>query len=185
MIRWLRSIEEHEFALSRLTGILHSQLDPAITALEYCYVEVQGKVLTCGNGGSAGDASHLATELLVRYVADRKALPAIALSADSSVLTAAGNDYGFHRTFSRQIEALGDAGDVLVAFSTSGKSKNVLEAIARAKFQGMRTIGISGAQGLGCDVDIQVPSSETARIQELTLLIIHLIVEGLEERLPK
>jgi D-sedoheptulose 7-phosphate isomerase len=137
-----------------------------------------GKVILCGNGGSAAQASHFAAELSVRYKTDRPALPALALT-DSAALTACGNDYGYDRIFARQVEALGRPEDVLVAFSTSGKSKNVLEAIACARHRGLRTLGISGSTGLNCDTDIRVPSTETARIQECHLLIVHLLCEAL------
>lgn len=137
------------------------------------------KVLTCGNGGSAACASHFAAELLVRYLTDRPAIPAIALT-DSAVITAAGNDYGYSRVFARQIEALGQPGDVLVAFSTSGKSPNVLEAIATARHRGLSTLGFTGPGHLNCDVDIRVPSPSTARIQECHLLVLHLLCESLD-----
>jgi D-sedoheptulose 7-phosphate isomerase len=181
---WQYSVIDHIDTVQRLGQVLASQLDPAVTMLEFA-LKGGNKILLCGNGGSACDAMHLAAELVVRFVADRKAYPAIALSADSAILTAGGNDYGFERVFSRQVEAYGEAGDVLIALSTSGKSKNVLEAVAKAKFQGMPTLGVSGKHGLGCDVDIAIPSTVTARIQECTILVAHLIIEGLEERLPK
>lgn len=181
---FLPSIAAHELALANLKAVLAYQLDPAVTMLQVALVEGQ-KILLCGNGGSAMDASHMAAELVVRFVNDRKAYAAISLCADSAVMTAAGNDYGYDKIFSRQVEALGEARDVLVAFSTSGKSRNVREAVLRAGLQGMSTLGISGANGLGCDVDIAIPSTNTARIQELSLLVLHLIIESLEERLPK
>lgn len=185
MIRdWEASLLDHADTVHRLGGVLASQLDPAVSMLEFA-LKAGNKILLCGNGGSASDAMHLAAELVVRFVNDRKAYPAIALVADPAILTACGNDYGYQRIFSRQIEAYGEAGDVLIAFSTSAKSKNVLEAVARAKFQGMPTLGVSGKTGLGCDVDIAIPSTVTARIQEATILVGHLIIEGLEERLPK
>jgi D-sedoheptulose 7-phosphate isomerase len=181
---WQYSIIDHVDTVQRLGHVLASQLDPAISMLEFA-LKSGNKILLCGNGGSATDAMHLAAELVVRFVADRKAYSAIALCADPAILTACGNDYGYHRVFARQVEAYGEAGDVLIAFSTSAKSKNVLEAVARAKFQGMPTLGISGKTGLHCDVDIAIPSTVTARIQEATILVGHLIIEGLEERLPK
>ena len=178
------SLLDHVGTAQRLGTVLASQLDPAVTMLAIALTDSH-KILLCGNGGSACDAMHLAAELVVRFVADRKAYPAIALAADPAVLTAAGNDYGYEHVFSRQVQALGEAGDVLIAFSTSGTSKNVLEAIRTAKFQGMPTLGICGKKPLGCDVDICIPSTITARIQELSILCGHLIVEQLEERLPK
>lgn len=138
------------------------------------------KVLLCGNGGSAAQASHFAAELVVRYRTDRPALPAIALT-DAGVLSATANDYGYQWAFSRQIEALGQPGDVLVAFSTSGKSRNVLEAIAAARRKGMRTLGLTGKTSMACDVNLMVPSTDTARIQECHLLLTHMLCEALED----
>jgi D-sedoheptulose 7-phosphate isomerase len=128
------------------------------------------KLLFCGNGGSAADAQHWAGELVSRFHYDRPGLPAIALTTDSSILTAIGNDYGYDRVFARQVEALGVAGDVLVAISTSGNSPNVVAAIEAARAQGLATIGFTG-QGGGrmaalCDVCIRIPSTSTPRIQE-------------------
>lgn len=177
------SVHQHRSVLEGLQAVLASQLDPAITMLAHAIAEDK-KVLLCGNGGSATDAMHIAAEFVVRFVTDRKAHPAIALSADNAILTACANDYGYEKVFRRQVEALGRSGDVLIAISTSGKSRNVLEAIATAKHQGLGTIGLSGKQGLNCDVDIAVPSSVTARIQEMHILIGHLLIEGLEARMP-
>ena len=180
----IRSLEEHVDTCLALYGVLDAVFDPAVTMLAQALVADQ-KILFCGNGGSASDAMHIAAELVVRFVGDRRAYPAVALTADSATLTAAGNDYGYERVFQRQVEALGRPGDVLVALSTSGKSRNVLEAIITAKHRGLKTLGLSGQKPLGCDVDIAVPSSVTARIQEAHILIGHLLIEGLEERLPK
>jgi D-sedoheptulose 7-phosphate isomerase len=181
---WIRSLGAHVVACQDLVAVLQAQWDPAVTMLATALFAGQ-KVLLCGNGGSAADASHLAAELVGRFYLDRKAYPAIALSSDPAAVTAIGNDYGFHKVFARQVEAHGEAGDVLIALSTSGKSKNVLEAILVAKHRGMPTLGISGRPGMGCDVDIAIPSTTTARIQEVTILVGHLLIEGLEERLPK
>lgn len=184
MREWEHAFRTHIDVAMMLGAVLDSQLDPAVTMLALALTG-GNKILLCGNGGSACDAMHLAAELVVRYVADRKAYPALALTADSAVLTACGNDYGYERIFARQVQALGEAGDVLIAFSTSSASKNILEAIRTAKFQGMPTLGICGKKPLGCDVDICIPSTTTARIQELSILCGHLIIEQLEERLPK
>jgi D-sedoheptulose 7-phosphate isomerase len=144
-----------------------------------------GKVLLCGNGGSAGDSQHVATELAVRYLKARKAIPAIALTVDSSVITAASNDLGFEHVFSRQVEALGRPEDVLVAISTSGSSPNVLRAVETARDMQIVTIGLTGEGGgkLAGLVDhcIAVPSGATPRIQEAHLVIEHLLCEALEE----
>jgi D-sedoheptulose 7-phosphate isomerase len=143
-----------------------------------------GKILLCGNGGSAADCQHVATELCVRYLAQRRALPAVALTTDTSILTAAGNDLGFEEVFARQVEALGSPGDVLVAISTSGRSANVLRAVDVAKRAGLVTIGLTGSGGgsLGGRVDhwIEVPSTHTPRIQEAHLVIEHLLCEMAE-----
>lgn len=182
-LRWIDSYAEHWAVWEETRAVLSSQLDPAVSLIAHAIAE-DHKILLCGNGGSATDAMHLAAEFVVRFVADRKAYPAIALTADSAILTAAGNDYGYPQVFARQVDAYGRSGDVLIAISTSGRSRNVLEAIATAKQRGLGTIGLSGRQGLNCDVDIQVPSAVTARIQEMHILIGHLIVEELEARLP-
>ncbi|MGE5176325.1 MAG: SIS domain-containing protein [Hyphomicrobiales bacterium] len=135
-------------------------------------------VFFAGNGGSAAEAQHFATELVGRYLADRAALPAIALSADPTTLTAVANDYGFERVFSRGLEALGRRGDLLIAMTTSGRSPNVLAAVATARARGMRVIGMTGARGRAfarrCDECLVVPSDETPRIQEVHLLVGHL-----------
>lgn len=145
-----------------------------------------GVVFFAGNGGSAAEAQHFATELVCRYVKNRRALPAIALSADTSVLTATGNDYGFDRVFARSVEALGRRGDLLVAMSTSGRSRNVLAAIREARRRRMRVIGMTGAGGRAfaarCDECLVVPSQDTPRVQEVHLLVGHLWCEIAEER---
>lgn len=144
-----------------------------------------GTILLCGNGGSAADAQHVATELCVRYVRNRRALPALALTVDTSVLTACANDFGFERVFARQVEALGRPGDALVAISTSGNSANVLAAVEEAKRRGLVTVGLTGEGGaaLGgrCDHWIAVPSGHTPRIQEALLAVEHLLCELIEE----
>lgn len=137
------------------------------------------KVLLFGNGGSAGDAQHIAAELTGRYKTERRGLPAIALTTDTSALTAIGNDYGFDRIFDRQVEALGEEGDLLIGISTSGNSRNVLRALAYGKDHGMNTIGLSGRNGGDmrplCDINIIIPSEDTARIQEMHILIGHIL----------
>ena len=135
------------------------------------------KILICGNGGSASDAQHFAAEIVGRFERDRKALPAIALTTDTSILTALGNDYGYDLVFSRQVEGLAADGDTLVAISTSGNSKNVVRAVEAARKMGVRTVGLLGRDGgkLAASVDIPVivPHSATARIQEAHIFIIH------------
>ncbi|MFA7626683.1 MAG: SIS domain-containing protein [Candidatus Kapaibacterium sp.] len=146
-----------------------------------------GKILFCGNGGSAADAQHLAAELVVRLRSsvNRPALPGIALTVDSSILTAGGNDIGFDNVFARAVEAYGKDGDVLVAISTSGNSENVIRAVKTAKSLGIVCIGLLGGMGgkmLGlCDYHVTVPSSNTARIQESHIMIGHIWCEMIEE----
>jgi D-sedoheptulose 7-phosphate isomerase len=142
------------------------------------------KVILFGNGGSAADAQHIAAELVGKYYMDRRPLPAEALTVNTSSLTAIGNDYAFERIFARQVEALGNPGDVAIGISTSGNSPNVIEAIRAAKKKGMITIGLTGAEGgrLKNEVDycICVPSKDTPRIQEAHILIGHIWCELIE-----
>lgn len=143
------------------------------------------KILFCGNGGSAADAQHLAAELVGRFVKERESLPAIALTTDTSILTAIANDYSYDDVFSRQVAGLGQAGDVLIGISTSGNSKNVVKAIELAKQKGLKTVAFTGEGGgiLGalCDAVIAVPSKNTARIQEMHILVGHIVCELVEE----
>jgi D-sedoheptulose 7-phosphate isomerase len=148
-----------------------------------------GKLLIAGNGGSAADAQHLAAEFLVRFVADRRPLPAIALTTDTSVLTAVGNDYGFEHLFERQVRGLGRAGDVFLAISTSGRSANVIRALSAARDIGLVPIGFSGAQetemrGL-CRYFLAAPSRETAIIQQIHMIAGHAICALVEGALAK
>lgn len=142
------------------------------------------KVLVCGNGGSAADAQHFAAELTGRYLGDRRAYPAIALTTDTSALTSIGNDYGFDYLFRRQLEALGTGGDMLIAISTSGNSANVVEAVAYAREHGIHTVGLLGKNGGKLremtDTALVVASDNTARIQEAHILILHMLCEAFE-----
>lgn len=144
-----------------------------------------GKILLAGNGGSAADAQHIAAEFVGRYVKERRGLPAIALTTDTSALTAIGNDYGFERIFSRQIEALGCEGDVFIGISTSGNSPNIVKAVAAAQEKGLKTIVFSGKNGGilrgGADVSIVVPSEVTARIQEMHIFVGHTICDFIDD----
>lgn len=146
-----------------------------------------GKVIFCGNGGSAADAQHLAAEFTGRYLKERRALPALALHANTSAVTAIGNDYGFDLVFARQIEALGKKGDVAVGISTSGNSPNVVRAIEVAKSKEIYTVALTGASGGKmkemADCTIRIPSEETPRIQECHILTGHIICEITEEML--
>lgn len=149
-----------------------------------------GKILACGNGGSAADAQHFAAELVGRYEAERQGLAAIALTTDTSILTAVGNDYTFSQIFARQVQALGNTGDVLLAISTSGNSANVVEAINAAHQANLRVIALTGRNGgkIGemlrhDDIHLCVPVERTARIQETHLLIIHCLCDGIDSLL--
>jgi D-sedoheptulose 7-phosphate isomerase len=145
------------------------------------------KILACGNGGSAGDAQHFAAELVGRFERERFPLPAIALTTDTSIITAVGNDYRFNEIFSKQVQAFGQAGDILLAISTSGNSANVLAAVEAALEREMRIVALTGKDGgklaqmlTDADVHINVPHSRTARIQEVHLVAIHSICDGLD-----
>jgi D-sedoheptulose 7-phosphate isomerase len=144
-----------------------------------------GKLLICGNGGSAADSQHIAAELVVRFLRERKALPAVALTADSSIITSEANDHGFDTVFSRQVEALGKKGDVLLAITTSGRSPNVIEAAKAAKKKGLAVIGLtgpaSGALGKYCRVCIKAAGDKTFRIQESMLMAEHAICDLVEK----
>ncbi|MDQ2102103.1 D-sedoheptulose 7-phosphate isomerase [Azospirillum isscasi] len=143
-----------------------------------------GKVLFCGNGGSAADSQHLAAELTGRYLRDRAPLAAVALTVDTSALTAIANDYSYDEVFTRQVRGLGRAGDVLVGISTSGNSRNVVAALEAARALGMRTVGLTGAAGGRmkelCDVCLCVPSTDTPRIQEMHIAAGHMLCELVE-----
>ena len=148
------------------------------------------KILCCGNGGSAGDAMHFASEMLNRFERERPSLPAIALNTDVNTMTAIANDYGYEEVYSKQVKALGQTGDILVAFSTSGNSKNVIHAIKAALSRDMLIIAMTGKDGgemAGLlstnDVEIRVPSPSTARIQEVHLLVIHTLCDLIDNRL--
>lgn len=148
------------------------------------------KILSCGNGGSAGDAQHFSSELLNRFERERPSLPAIALTTDSSTITSIANDYSYDEVFSKQIRALGQAGDVLLAISTSGNSANVMQAIQAAHDRDMRVVALTGRDGgamtsllLPDDVEIRVPARSTARIQEVHLLAIHCLCDLIDRQL--
>ncbi|MCB1680555.1 MAG: D-sedoheptulose 7-phosphate isomerase [Rhodospirillales bacterium] len=146
-----------------------------------------GKILFFGNGGSAADAQHLATELTVRFVKNRAPLPALALTTDTSSLTAIGNDYGFDHLFSRQVDALGQAGDIAIGISTSGNSPNVLNGLRAARSKNIITVGLAGRNGGKmpefCDILLTVPAEETARIQEMHITLGHMLCGALENKL--
>ena len=173
-----------------LFEIIERDLSPSIAAMAALLVEAfksGNKLLVMGNGGSAADAQHFVAEMVGRFKLERKALPAIALSTDTSILTAIGNDYGFDAVFSRQVEAHAVAGDVAVGISTSGNSPNVLKALQLARERGCRTIGLLGKDGGSiitvCDLALVIPTSDTPRIQEGHITIIHIVCDLVEKAL--
>jgi D-sedoheptulose 7-phosphate isomerase len=173
------------------------QLSPLVqvaTELMYSSIDKGGKILACGNGGSAADAQHFAAELVGRFERERKELGAVALTTDSSILTAIGNDYGYDEVFSKQVRAIGKPEDILLAISTSGNSKNVILAIAAAQKIGMGIIALTGRGGGKINqllkeqngqqnVHLCVPSERTARIQETHLLLLHCLCDGIDHLL--
>jgi D-sedoheptulose 7-phosphate isomerase len=176
--------------LARLASLVGETLGPDLDralSMVRDTVTAGGTLFFCGNGGSAADAQHLATEYVVRYMRDRRAYPAIALTTDTSLLTAASNDFGFEQIFSRQIQALARRGDLLVVHSTSGNSPNVLRAAEAARAQGIRvlafTAGTGGKLRALADHSVVVPTTRTDRAQELHMCIEHLICEFVERGL--
>jgi D-sedoheptulose 7-phosphate isomerase len=165
-------------------------LPPLIASIaEACVAALErgNKVLLCGNGGSAADAQHLAGELVSRFAFDRPGLPAFALTTDSSVMTAIGNDYGYEHIFARQVAAVGAKGDVLIAMSTSGRSPNILAALRAAREKGIATIGFAGRTGGEmpglCDIVYRAPADETPKVQEGHIVVGHIICGIVERRL--
>ena len=169
--------------------VLSKPIADAVSALVGC-ITAGGKVLSCGNGGSAGDAQHFAAEFVGRFERERPGLAAIALTTDTSILTAIGNDYAFDVVFSKQVQALGNPGDVLLAISTSGNSTNVIAAIEAARAKDMTVIALTGRKGgrirellTETDVHICVPHDRTARIQEVHLLVLHCMCDAVDLQL--
>ncbi len=183
---WAFESREHLETAQKTFDLLKNDFS---RALDLCATSIEsgGKLLFFGNGGSAADAQHLATECTVRYSKNRKPIAAIALTTDSSALTAIGNDFGFEELFARQIEALGNAGDVAIGISTSGKSPNVLKGLGTAQHKNLSAIGFTGQNGNGmkefCDVLLQVPSPVTARIQEMHITLGQMLCGALERKL--
>lgn len=183
----------HESGLNEHVDVFSRLLETQVESIDACAkiisetFEQGGKVLLCGNGGSAADAQHIAAEFVGRYEKERRALPAIALTTDTSALTALANDYHFDRIFARQVEALGSSGDCLIAISTSGNSPNVIAAIMAARRAGCTIIGLTGSGGKKlaslCDAVVMVPSDRTARIQEAHIAVAHYWCEVLDKQL--
>lgn len=174
---------------TRAMEVLGPSIEQASQLMVNCLLN-EGKILTCGNGGSAGDAQHFSSELLNRFERERPSLPALALTTDSSTITSIANDYSYDEIFSKQIRALGQPGDVLLAISTSGNSSNVLQAIQAAHDRDMLVVALTGRDGgamasllLPEDSEIRVPARSTARIQEVHLLAIHCLCDLIDRQL--
>ncbi len=178
------SIEVKKAALEKNLAAVEKTVGAIMTSFQS-----GGKVLLCGNGGSAADCQHIAAEFIGRFQKERSALPAIALTTDTSILTSLANDYSFDVVFSRQVEGLGKRGDVLVGITTSGNSLNVIKAVEQAKKMGIMTIAMSGRDGGKiakiADISIVVPSAKTARIQETHIALAHAVCEVVEDELTK
>lgn len=183
------SVHEALTELSNLAAALANELTAPVERAGELIVQSMrsgGKLLACGNGGSAADAQHFVAELLGRMGPERRSLPAVTLSVDPSAVTAIGNDYGYENLFARQIEGLGRSGDVLLAISTSGRSPNVVRAIQAAHARGMHVIALAGKGGdsvlAECDVCVHIPSSNTQRVQELHMAVLHAICAHVDAR---
>ena len=174
---------------ARLHASCQSAVAPAAAAAEAMVAAIRrgGKLLACGNGGSAADAQHFAAELVGRFERERRAIPSIALTTDTSILTSIANDSAYARVFARQVEALGDPGDVLLGISTSGASPSVLAAFASARAGGLTTVALTGrdggALGAAADIHINVPAASTARVQEVHRTLLHAMCELVEREL--
>jgi len=182
-----RSLDEARELFAALDP-LGAPLEQAAAAVLDC-LKAGGKLLTCGNGGSAADSAHFATEFSCRFSSDRRPYPAIALASDAGLITAIGNDYAFQDIFSRQVWAFGKPGDILLAFSTSGKSRNILSAIEEARRRGLKSIAFlgkgGGFTGGAVDIELIVPGKVTARIQEAHKFLLHALCEIVEDAIPK
>lgn len=186
----VRHFEESSEVFSRAMQVLPPIIAEAADVC--CEALLNGrKILTCGNGGSAGDAMHLSSELVNRFAMERPGLPAVALTTDTFVLTSIANDYDYERVFARQVQALGQEGDVLFAISTSGQSANVIAAVRTAIERDMKVIALSGKDGgkfnevlrAGIDVEVRAPSDVTARIQEVHLVTLHSLCDAIDQTL--
>ena len=178
-------ITEHRAAVEKSFTPPHLEILEKISRELLKALKAGHKILLCGNGGSAADSQHIAAEFIARFKRERRSLPAIALTTDTSILTALANDYDYSRVFSRQVEGLGSKGDVLIALSTSGNSKNVLEAVRQAKDQGLCTIGFTGASGGAlkglADICFCAGSPKTPHIQEVHITALHAVSEVVED----
>ncbi len=181
-----RELQGHLETIQSVIGSMEEDLEKA-SRMAVEVLKRGNKILLCGNGGSASDAQHIAAELTGRYKTERRGLAAIALTTDTSALTAIGNDYGYHRVFDRQVEALVNEGDLLIGISTSGDSLNIISALLLAKDMGAETLGFSGKGGgkmnYACDINLVVPSDDTPRIQEMHILFGHTICQIIDDEL--
>ncbi|HCL73804.1 MAG: phosphoheptose isomerase [Gammaproteobacteria bacterium] len=182
---FLESIETKQKAAGDLVAVIQMAGEAMVGSLLN-----DGKILSCGNGGSAGDAQHFSAELLNRFEKERPGLPAIAITTDSSTLTAIANDYSYNEIFSKQVSALGQSNDVLLAISTSGNSANVMEAMKAANERDMKIVALTGRDGGAMadllsaeDIEIRVPGDRTARIQEVHLVVIHCLCDYIDTKL--
>jgi D-sedoheptulose 7-phosphate isomerase len=180
----IEELKDHQNTIQKVIDTLAPVIEQACEMIN-ATIQSGNKVLVAGNGGSAADAQHIAAELSGRFVKDRKALPGIALTVDTSALTSIANDYGYEHVFSRQLEALAQPGDLFIGISTSGNSKGVLNAFRSAKNINCKTLGLSGRDGgqmnALCDLNIIIPSNITARIQEMHILIGHILCKSVDD----
>lgn len=178
------SMEQHLSALNTITALAESI--EAVAAAIAGTLAAGGKILTCGNGGSAAEAIHLAEEMIGCFSKKRRPLSAVCLASDPAAITCIANDYGYEELFARQVEGLGRPGDLLAALSTSGKSANIVKALDRARRQGLKTVGLLGRPGSPaesyCDLSLTTSAANPAQIQEIHLITIHLILEYIDER---
>jgi len=179
-----QELQAHQKTIEKTIEVMTSSIEQA------CHIMVDtlkngNKILLVGNGGSAADAQHIAAELTGRYKSERRGLPAIALTTDTSAITAISNDYGYGRVFDRQVEALANKGDLLIGISTSGNSANIISAFKVASELGCKTLGMSGKDGgemnSACDLNLVVPSDDTPRIQEMHILIGHILCQAVDD----
>jgi len=179
-----KEFEAHLKTIKAVIGSMEAPLEEA-SKLMVSTLKNGNKILLCGNGGSAADAQHIAAELTGRYKTERRGLPAIALTTDTSALTAISNDYGYAKVFDRQVQALANKGDLLIGISTSGNSENIISALNTAKELGCSTVGFSGRDGGQmnevCDINLIVPSNDTPRIQEMHILFGHTLCQIVDD----
>ena len=180
----IEELKEHQLLIQKVIDTLTADIELACELMTTT-INNGNKVLLAGNGGSAADAQHIAAELSGRFVKERKALPGIALTVDTSALTAIANDYGYEYVFSRQVEALARPGDLFIGISTSGNSQGILNAFEAATKIGCKTLGLSGRDGgkmnALCDLNIVIPSNVTARIQEMHILVGHILCKAVDD----